>query len=265
MSSSRALTNRRPKSEPKRTALIVALDFPEGESALRLMRVCSDLPVIWKVGSELFLAEGPEWVRERTKEGFRIFLDLKLYDIPNTVMKAALQVAAMGVEMFTVHLAGGPNMIRAVRDELEKKFTGKRENQRPLILGVSVLTSFDQSTWDDVSFAVGGKAAKVADSVKRLVAQARYWGVDGVVCSPHEIKTVTAADSILFTVVPGIRPKGAKAGDQARVMTPKQAATLGAGAIVCGRPVTESKTPRLVIEKILRELETPVGMPVKES
>jgi orotidine-5'-phosphate decarboxylase len=255
---------RAPTKKPKKTELIVALDFPEGESALKVMRVCSDLPVIWKIGSELFLAEGPDWVRERTKEGFRVFLDLKFYDIPNTVMKGALQAGAMGVEMFTLHLAGGANMIRAVRDELEKKFTGKKEGKRPLILGVSVLTSFDQSTWDDVSFAVGGKTSKIVDSVKRLVAQARYWGVDGVVCSPHEIKTVAAADPMLFTVVPGIRPKGAKAGDQARVMTPKQAATLGAGAIVVGRPVTESKTPRSMIEKILRELETPVGMPVKE-
>jgi len=272
--SSRVPTNRRPKADPKHTLLIVALDFPEGESALKVMRVCSDLPVIWKIGSELFLAEGPDWVRERTKEGFRIFLDLKFYDIPNTVVKAALQAAAMGVEMFTLHLAGGPNMIHAVRDELEKKYADKADKngeksslseRRPLILGVSVLTSFDQGTWDDVSFAVGGTTSKIADSVKRLVAQARYWGVDGVVCSPHEIKTVATTDPMLFTVVPGIRPKGAKAGDQARVMTPKQAATLGAGAIVCGRPVTESKTPRAVIEKILRELETPVGMPVKES
>lgn len=258
-------TKKKQKSGPKRTELIVALDFSDGEDALKVMRACADLPVIWKIGSELFLAEGPDWVRERTKEGFRIFLDLKFYDIPNTVMKAAVQAGAMGVEMFTLHLAGGASMIRAVREELEKKFAGKRENKRPLILGVSVLTSFDQPTWDDVSFAVGGKSAKIADTVKRLVSQARYWGVDGVVCSPHEIKAVTAADPILFTVVPGIRPKGSKAGDQARVMTPKQAATLGAGAIVCGRPVTESKTPRMMIEKILRELETPVGMPLKEG
>jgi orotidine-5'-phosphate decarboxylase len=258
-------SKRKPASEPKRTELIVALDFSDGEAALKVMRLCEDLPVVWKVGSELFLAEGPDWVRERAKEGFRIFLDLKFHDIPNTVVKAALRAGEMGVEMFTLHLAGGPPMIRAVRDELEKKFPDQKNVKRPMILGVSVLTSFDQPTWDDVSFAVGGKASKVADSVKRLVAQARYWGVDGVVCSPHEIKIVATADPILFTIVPGIRPKGAKAGDQARVMTPKQAATLGAGAIVVGRPITESKTPRAIIEKILRELETPVGMPVKET
>lgn len=237
----------------KKTELIIALDLPKGSSALRLMKACEGLAVIWKVGSELFLAEGPKWVRDRAKEGHRIFLDLKFHDIPNTVVKAAIQAQDLGVEMFTLHLSGGPVMIRAVRDELEKRTAARK--RRPLILGVSVLTSFDQSTWDEVSFATGGKASKVADSVKRLVAQARYWGVDGVVCSPHEVKIVTAADPVLYTVVPGIRPKGSKAGDQARVMTPKQAALLGAGAIVVGRPITEAKSPRAVIEKILEELE----------
>lgn len=255
----RSSPKKKSKIAPKRPELIVALDFSDGPSALRFMQIFEDLPVIWKIGSELFLAVGPDWVRSRTKEGRRIFLDLKFHDIPNTVMKAAVQAASLGVEMFTLHLAGGANMIRAVRDELEKK------SKRPLILGVSVLTSFDQSTWDDVSFALGGKTAKISDSVKRLVSQARYWGVDGVVCSAHEIKTVLAADPILFTVVPGIRPKGSKAGDQARVMTPSEATAFGAGAIVVGRPITESKTPRAMVEKILRELETPVGMPVKEN
>lgn len=258
------MSKRKSESKAKKTELIVALDFSKGDVALKLMKECADLPVIWKVGSELFLSEGADWVRARVKEGFRIFLDLKFHDIPNTVTKAAVQAGDMGVEMFTLHLAGGPTMIRSVRDELEKRFTGKKMDKRPLILGVSVLTSFDQSTWDDVSFALGGAASKVADSVKRLVAQARYWGVDGVVCSPLEIKTVYGADPVLFTVVPGIRPKGTKSADQARVMAPKQAATLGAGAIVIGRPITESKTPRTMIEKVLKELDTPIGMPVKE-
>jgi orotidine-5'-phosphate decarboxylase len=257
-------TTKKTASETKKTDLIVALDFPKGEQALKVMRECEGLSTIWKVGSELFLAEGPTWVRDRVKEGHRIFLDLKFHDIPNTVMKAAVQAQEMEVDMFTLHLAGGPAMIRAVRDELEKR-AAKPSDKRPLILGVSVLTSFDQPTWDDVSFAVGGKAAKVDESVKRLVAQARYWGVDGVVCSPHEIKIVRAADEILYTVVPGIRPKGMKAGDQARVMTPKQAATLGAGAVVVGRPITEAKSPRTMVEKVLKELDTPVGMPVKEA
>ncbi len=251
-------------AKKKITDLIIALDFPKGESALKVMKDCEGLSVIWKVGSELFLAEGPKWVESRVKEGHRIFLDLKFHDIPNTVTKASLQAFDMGVEMFTLHLAGGPSMIQAVRDELDKKMDARKLDRRPKILGVSVLTSFDQQTWDEVSFALGGKTAKISDSVKRLVAQARYWGVDGVVCSPHEIKTVKSADPILYTVVPGIRPKGSKSGDQARVMTPKQAATLGAGAVVVGRPITESKTPRLVTEKVLKELDTPIGMPVKE-
>lgn len=264
MPSLRAPTKRESTSGSRRTELIVALDFPKGEQALAVMKECEGLPVTWKVGSELFLAEGPNWVHDRVKEGRRIFLDLKFHDIPNTVMKAAIQAHEMGVKMFTLHLAGGPTMIRAVRDELEKR-TPKEDDRRPLILGVSVLTSFDQGTWDDVSFAVGGNTSKIEESVKRLVAQARYWGADGVVCSPHEIKAVRAADDVLYTVVPGIRPKGSKSGDQARVMTPKQAATLGASAVVVGRPITESKAPRAMVEKVLKELDTPVGMPVKES
>jgi orotidine-5'-phosphate decarboxylase len=250
------------KIEPSKTDLIVALDFPKKEPAAKVMKDCAGLPVIWKIGSELFLAEGAKWVKELTAEGHRIFLDLKFYDIPNTVTKAAVQAHEMGVEMFTVHLAGGPQMIRAVREELEKRTPAKKGGKRPLILGVSVLTSFDQPTWDDVSFAMGGSSSKIGDSVKRLVAQARYWGADGVVCSPHEIKTVRDSDARLYSVVPGIRPKGTKTNDQARVMTPKQAATLGAGAVVVGRPITEAKSPRAMVEKILKELDTPIGMPV---
>ncbi|MBC7385640.1 MAG: orotidine-5'-phosphate decarboxylase [Cryobacterium sp.] len=253
-----------PNKKTRATELIVALDVPKGELALKLMKDCAGLPIIWKVGSELFLAEGPNWVRQRAAEGYRIFLDLKFHDIPNTVMKAALLAQEMGVEMFTLHLTGGPAMIRAVRDELEK-ISDEKGIKRAMILGVSVLTSFDQPSWDDVSFSVSGSPSKIEDSVKRLVTQARYWGVDGVVCSPHEIKTVKKADAILYTVVPGIRPKGAKAGDQARIMTPKQAATLGAGAVVVGRPITEAKNPRVMIERVLKELDTPIGMPVKES
>lgn len=248
-------------AEKKPTELIVALDVSTSAQALKIISELKGLSVIYKVGSELFLSEGPKWVKDRVKEGCRIFLDLKFHDIPNTVSKAALQAQEMGVEMFTLHLAGGPKMIQATRDELEKN--SKRLGQ-PKILGVSVLTSFDQQTWDDVSFAVSEKPSKIEKSVKRLVAQARYWGVDGVVCSPHELKTVHGVDPILYTVVPGVRPRGTKAGDQARVTTPKEAATLGASAIVVGRPITESKTPRTVVEKILKELATPIGMPVKD-
>ncbi len=250
----------KPVPAKKPTELIVALDFSNSAQALKIIAELKGLPLIYKIGSELFLAEGPKWVKDRVKEGARIFLDLKFHDIPNTVSKAAALAQELGVEMFTVHLVGGPKMIQAVRDEMEKK---SKSLGMPKILGVSVLTSFDQPTWDEVSFAVSEKSSKIEGSVKRLVVQARYWGVDGVVCSPHELKTVHAADPILYTVVPGVRPKGSKAGDQARVMTPKQAATLGASAIVVGRPITESKTPRAVVEKILSELTTPVGMPTK--
>ena len=246
----------KPAPQKKATELIVALDVSTSAQALKIIQELKGLSVIYKIGSELFLAEGPKWVKERVKEGARIFLDLKFHDIPNTVAKAAAQAQEMGVSMFTVHLAGGLKMIQAVREEMEKK---EKSLGMPKILGVTVLTSFDQQTWDDVSFAVAEKTSKIDASVKRLVAQSRYWGVDGVVCSPHELKTVHSVDPILYTVVPGVRPKGSKAGDQARVMTPAQAAILGASAIVVGRPITESKTPRAVAEKIILELTTPVS------
>lgn len=246
-----------------KTELIIALDFPKAEPALTLMKECADLSVIWKVGSELFLAEGAAWVKSRVKEGHRIFLDLKFHDIPNTVLKAAVQVQDMGVEMFTLHLSGGPVMIRAVRDELENHADCSNSRQS-VILGVSVLTSFDEKTWDEVSFKIGGTASRVEESVMRLVEGAHQWGVDGVVCSPHELQTVKRVDAKLYTVVPGIRFEGAEVGDQARVMTPKEAAALGADAIVVGRPITMSLNPRATVEKILKELDTPIGKPLKE-
>lgn len=233
------------------TELAIALDFPEGDSALKLVRETQDLKPIFKIGSELFLAVGPSWVRDRVKEGARVFLDLKFHDIPNTVAKASLQALDLGVEMFTLHLAGGPQMIQLARDEMDKKANG---SPRPKILGVSVLTSFDQLVWDEVSFAIASQKSSIEESVKRLVSQARYWGVDGVVCSPYEIGTVTKIDPVLYSVVPGIRPIGAARGDQARVMTPGMAASLGAKLIVVGRPITGAESPRDATQSILDEL-----------
>lgn len=233
------------------TELAIALDFPDGESALKLVRNTQDLKPIFKIGSELFLAVGPDWVRDRVKEGARVFLDLKFHDIPNTVAKSSLRALDLGVEMFTLHLAGGPQMIELARDEMDKKANG---GPRPKILGVSVLTSFDQPVWDEVSFAIAASKSSIEDSVKRLVSQARYWGVDGIVCSPYEIGTVTKIDPVLYSVVPGIRPVGAARGDQARVMTPGMAASLGAKLIVVGRPITGAPDPRDATQAILDEL-----------
>jgi orotidine-5'-phosphate decarboxylase len=151
--------------------------------------------------------------------------------------------------MFTLHLAGGSQMVRAVADEL-----AEIELLKPKILGVSVLTSFDDVRWAEVTKALTGHAVDAADSVDGLVEHAVSWGADGVVCSAMELPAIRERYPTLFTVVPGIRPEGTKAGDQARIMTPAQAREAGASAVVIGRPITESPDPRAMVESILKDL-----------
>lgn len=233
------------------TELIVALDYPKSESAMKMVENLKGLPVIYKVGFELFLNGGADLVRELVHNKNRVFLDLKFHDIPNTVSRAAAQAAMLGVEMFTLHLTGGSAMVRAVSEALNE-FPALR----PKVLGVSVLTSFDDVRWAEVTRAITGHACDVADSVEGLVNHAAGWGCDGVVCSAMELPLVRQQAPGLYTVVPGIRPTGSAADDQARVMTPLQAHTAGAHAVVIGRPITESKEPRRVVESILKDLSS---------
>jgi orotidine-5'-phosphate decarboxylase len=172
-------------------------------------------------------------------------------DIPNTVAKVSAQAARLGVEMFTLHLSGGRKMIQAVRDELSAF------PKKPKILGVTVLTSFAESEFNEVLHAYSdGPLRSIQDSVVALAERAQSWGCDGIVCSPQELKFVTSGGlSSLYKVVPGIRPQGSEIGDQARVMTPKQAALAGAGAIVVGRPITRAGDPVAVLGQISNELK----------
>ncbi|MGK5089143.1 orotidine-5'-phosphate decarboxylase [Bdellovibrionota bacterium FG-2] len=237
-----------PNQTTHHTDLIVALDFPRTEPAFQLVKELGDLPVIYKVGSELFLAGGPDLVRELVHQKKRIFLDLKFHDIPNTVARAIKQATLLRVEMLTVHLAGGSHMLKSVVNEL-----AEIESIRTRILGVSVLTSFDDVRWAEVTKAISGHAVDVMDSVLGLVEHSVAWGVDGVVCSAIELKPIREQFPGLYTVVPGIRPQGFSAQDQARVITPNEAHLAGASAIVVGRPICESEDPRKVTELILRE------------
>jgi orotidine-5'-phosphate decarboxylase len=231
------------------TDLIVALDYPRPEKALELVNELSGLSVIYKVGFELFLGAGPSFVRELVHQKCRIFLDLKFHDIPNTVSKAARVAALLHVEMFTLHLAGGSAMVKSVAQAMDE-FPALR----PKILGVSVLTSFDDVRWAEVTKALTGHAVDVSESVLGLVSQAVTWGADGIVCSAHELGQIRNAFPNLYTVVPGIRLKAQESGDQARVMTPAGAHALGASAIVMGRPIIEAKNPRAVTESVLKDL-----------
>jgi orotidine-5'-phosphate decarboxylase len=231
------------------TDLIVALDFPRADKALDFVKSLNGLPIIYKVGLELFMAGGPEVIRELVHQKNRVFLDLKLHDIPNTVARAARQAALLHVDMFTVHLAGGSAMVKAVAKEMSDI-----PMLKPKMLGVSVLTSFDDVRWAEVTRAATGHAVDVDDSVNGLVNEGVSWGVDGVVCSALELAAIRESFPSLYTVVPGIRPEGFAAGDQARVVTPAQAHADGASAVVIGRPITESKEPRKLVESILKDL-----------
>lgn len=232
------------------TELIVALDFPRPDKALDFVNQMQGLPVIYKVGTELFLSGGPEIVRELVHRKNRVFLDLKFHDIPNTVARAARQAALLHVDMFTLHLSGGSAMVRAVVDEL-----ADIPLLRPKVLGVSILTSFDDVRWAEVTKALTGHASNTADSVNGLVDHSISWGVDGIVCSAVELPAIRSQYPNLYTVVPGIRPEGTGSNDQARIATPGLAREMGAHAVVIGRPILEAKEPVQLVQSILRDLE----------
>lgn len=231
------------------TEVAVALDFSDPAQAIRIVRELAGLPVIYKVGLELYTQSGPEFVRALIESGNRVFLDLKLHDIPNTVAKAAKQIAELKVELFTLHLSGGKAMIEKVREELSTV-----NGIAPKAIGVTVLTSFSQNQWEETIECVSERALPISDATRKLTRMGIQAGVDGVVCSAHELKLLKELNPDLYTVVPGIRPAGSSSHDQARTVTPREAADLGADLIVVGRPITQSVDPREATESILEEL-----------
>jgi orotidine-5'-phosphate decarboxylase len=197
-----------------------------------------------KIGLELFTAAGPEFVRRVVERGFDVFLDLKFHDIPNTAARACARAAELGVWMINVHTLGGPAMMRAARDAVN------RAPRRPLLIGVTMLTSHDEQ--DLSPLGVGGS---LAAQVRRLAGLARDSGLDGVVCSAQEardLRTHCGRDFVLVT--PGIRPAGSGKGDQQRVMTPAQAIAEGSDYLVVGRPITEAPDPAAALEAITSEI-----------
>ena len=218
--------------------IIVALDVATKAQALGLVKQLRDQISFFKIGLQLYTTEGPEIVHAVLATGAKVFLDLKLHDIPNTVAKAAESAATLGVQMMTVHLSGGSEMIRAA--------TAARANNIS-ILGVTVLTSATEQTLREI-----GIPNKVDDQVLCLAKLGVEAGIDGIVASPREIKTLRAefGDKIKI-VVPGIRPNWADAGDQKRTMTPREALDASADYLVIGRPITAHPDPREAAEKIL--------------
>lgn len=232
------------KAPDNKSRIIVALDFADPAQALDFVTGIQPERCRLKVGKELFTRAGPALVEKLATRGFEVFLDLKFHDIPNTVAGACAAAADLGVWMMNVHALGGRRMMEAARAAVDK--SGRRCH----LIAVTVLTSMAENDLVEV-----GLAADPQQNVARLAALAQQAGLDGVVCSPHEVvglRATCAADFLLVT--PGIRPRSAQADDQRRVMTPAEAIAQGASYLVIGRPVTAAPDPMQALLTIESEI-----------
>ncbi len=221
--------------------VIVALDYNNQTDVFDFLDQIDPSSCRLKVGKEMFTLFGPDFVRELHKRGFSVFLDLKFHDIPNTCSKAVAAAAELGVWMVNVHASGGERMMTASREILEPY--GK---DRPLLIGVTVLTSMEQQDLAGIGLNVTPQ-----EQVLRLAKLTNRCGLDGVVCSAHEsalLKSEVGSDFKLVT--PGIRPAGSAVGDQKRIMTPYEAVTAGSDYLVIGRPITQAASPANVLAAI---------------
>jgi orotidine-5'-phosphate decarboxylase len=227
-----------------RERLIVALDVSSAAAAQKIVAAVGDSARIYKVGMQLYTAEGPQIVRELVASGRQVFLDLKYHDIPNTVAAAVKEATKLRVNMLTVHGAGGGRMLRAAVD------AARATNASTMVLAVTVLTSLDQR---DLEHA--GVRGSVVDQVSRMAALAIANGCHGVVASAQEAATLRAELGDDFVIVtPGVRPVGSEHDDQARVVTPAEAIASGASYIVVGRPITEAEDPAAETREILAQI-----------
>ncbi len=221
-----------------RDRLIVAADLSTRDDILRLADELHGIAGVLKIGLQAFVANGPSLVRELAARGEKVFLDLKLHDIPNTVQHAAREAGALGVAMLTVHAAGGEAMLRAA------------SHDDTLVLAVTILTSLSPSDVKSVGFADAP-----LESAVRLARLAQSAGLRGIVASPLEIAAIReACGPDLRIVTPGIRPKGSAAGDQSRTMTPAEAIAAGADYIVVGRPITGARDREAAARAIVEEI-----------
>ena len=224
--------------------IIIALDYPSSDAALALAKQLDPQRCRLKIGKELFTRSGPKIVETLTKQGFDIFLDLKYHDIPNTVAKACTAAADLGVWMMNVHALGGAAMMTAAKESLGS------QSDRPLLIAVTLLTSMDQTTFDQI-----GLKGSITDTVLRLAKSADDNGLDGVVCSAQEATELRAQRGNDFKLItPGIRPVNSIQGDQHRTMTPAEAISAGSSYLVIGRPITGAKDPMASLEAIEKSL-----------
>ncbi|WP_428033122.1 orotidine-5'-phosphate decarboxylase [Amphritea sp.] len=229
----------------KTKAIIVALDYPDQDAALKMADQLDPATCRVKVGKELFTRAGPAVVEALHRKGFEVFLDLKFHDIPNTTAKAVRAAAEMGVWMVNVHASGGRRMMEAARNELDQV-----NGAQTLLIAVTVLTSMEQSDLADIGLDI-----EPLEQVKRLALLTQNSGLDGVVCSAQEVKPLRQIVSPAFQLVtPGIRPAEAEVGDQKRIMTPAEAITAGSTHLVIGRPITQAGVPVEALRRIEQEI-----------
>lgn len=226
---------------PAAEKIIVALDVATKKEALKLMELLANRVGAFKIGLQRYTADGPPLVQEASKFGPKIFLDLKLHDIPNTVARAVQSSGELGVDMLTIHLSGGSEMIRAAV---------AANNPNLLLLGVTVLTSSTDETLRET-----GITARTGEQVLRLARLGVAHGIAGLVASPEEARMLRGefGDKIKI-VTPGIRPAGSDVGDQKRITTPAEAIAAGADYLVIGRPITAAPDPGAAIDRIVEEL-----------
>lgn len=228
-----------------RERLIVALDAPDAARAQKLVRQLGESVSFYKVGKELFTAEGPLIVRELVDEGKKVFLDLKFHDIPNTVAGAVRSAAALGVSLITVHASGGAQMLKAAAE------AAAESEAKPTILAVTVLTSLSGEDLQEI-----GVTGTVEAQVLRLAALALQSGCGGIVASAQEAAHLRQSLGAGFKLVtPGIRPAGSDTADQVRVVTPEAAIRAGADYLVVGRPITAASDPVAAAKAIVRQIE----------
>jgi len=229
-----------------RQRLIIALDVGSSSAAQKIVAAVGDSALTYKVGMQLYTAEGPQVVRDLVASGRRVFLDLKYHDIPNTVASAVREAAALRVSMLTVHASGGGKMLRAATE------AARGVNPALMVLAVTVLTSLDDNDLDKV-----GVRGRVVDQVLRLAALAIADGCHGVVASAQEASELRSELGDEFAIVtPGVRPAGAGHGDQVRVATPAEAIAAGASHIVVGRPITAAVDPASEARAILGQISS---------
>ncbi len=225
--------------------VIVACDFASAEATYAFLDKFSESKPFVKIGMELYYSAGPEIVREIKRRGHKIFLDLKLHDIPNTVKKAMAVLSKLDVDIVNLHAAGGTDMMRAAIEGLTKA-----DGSRPKLIAVTMLTSIDQQRMNDELLIDG----ELNDIVMRYAMNAKNAGLDGVVCSPLEAgKIHELCGGDFLTVTPGIRFAEGSQGDQQRVTTPAKAKIIGSDFIVVGRPITAADDPVAAYEKCLKD------------